>query len=261
VTVESVLLEALARALGIESGDASETARELGYRVGSRTDRGVSALVNVVSIRIQGPESVSSPRALLGRVNELLANAGHPLWVTAWAEVSPDFNPRHAVSRTYLYLLDATGLDRQAMTEAAGHLLGQHDFGSFCRSDWLPTILRLDRVELKEQPPWLALRFKAPAFRWHLVRRLTAALMAVGQERVTIDELRGALEHPHPDGGWGTAPAAGLTLEAVDHPELEWHAAPGVAMAARWAERRQSELNWELEFVRRAGRLRSRDEG
>lgn len=252
VTVESELLEALGRALYLGNQDVTEIAELLGYRVGSRTDRGVSALANVISIHLPGSDT-PSPLALLGRANELLTRRKRPLWVTAWAQVPDDFNPRNAISRTYCYLLPGTDLDVPAMTEAADCLMGEHDFGSFCRSDGKTTRLTLDSVKIREQEPGLTLRFTAPAFRWQMVRRMTAALVAVGRARTTIDEVKAALEEPDPDGGWGAAPPTGLILERVEYEGLEWHEGPGANMAGKWARQRENELTLELGFTRRLG--------
>lgn len=262
-------MEALAESFHPKDAEPSKIARELGYRIGSRTDRGVSALANVVSIRFETMEEqtrtedpsepqAASPLAMLGRVNELISRRDHPLWVTAWAEVPADFNPRHAVSRTYLYRLAANDLDVEAMRATASLLTGEHDFGTFCRRAGESSVLELDSLEITPQGSWLALRFTALAFRWQLVRRLVAALEAVGQGRSRKEDVQRALERPEPERSWGAAPAEGLILERVDYQALVWQAAPGRAIAGVWAERRRTELTWELEFTQSLQHLANR---
>src|SRR3972149_2640718 len=109
-TVEGECLRAL-RAAGIlrDPGEAS-------FRSASRTDRGVSAIGNVI-----GFESALAPRAAIGAFND----RARDVWAWAVAAVPEGFHPRHAVERWYRYhLLD--DLDLPRLQAAAREGVGAH---------------------------------------------------------------------------------------------------------------------------------------
>ncbi len=257
-TVERELLNALLQSADIVAS-VDKLPRTLGYRSGSRTDRDVSALANAVSLNWPLGETGRRPEAVLGKASEILIDREQPLWITGWSLALDEFNPRHARSRTYRYLLLNEGIDANKVAGTGRLLEGVHDFGSFCRPDGQDTRLELSRVEVTETGSWLALRFTAPRFRWRMVRQLTWALAAVGQGRLTRTAVAEALARPDPDRGWGAAPARGLTLEDIDYPGLEWRTGPGSTPARNWSRNSLPEARWKVDFIERL--WRTADEG
>lgn len=248
LTVEGALLEALAEAADLEFRDQSEAATKLEYRSGSRTDRGVSAACNVFSVIWPTTFGEFEPSKVIvwrKHAGQLLLRKGHPVFLGPWAQVPDDFRPRHATERTYRYLLPADGLALEPIQKTARLLEGEHDFATFCRSEGKSTVLTLSSCQVRSnQPPftlesssdltgveqgmesvparYLTLTFTAPYFRWQLVRRLVAALEAVGKGKATPKQVVQALETPDASRSWGAAPPENLTLERVVYPEIEW---------------------------------------
>ena len=93
------------------------------------------------------------------------------------------FNARfNTVSREYHYYFDSTGLDVSKIQEAAGYLVGEHDFQNFCKqqpvykkSGTVRTIFEADVKELEAQESggiqfsFSRFRIKGSGFLWHQV--------------------------------------------------------------------------------------------
>jgi tRNA pseudouridine38-40 synthase len=159
-----------------------------------RTDAGVHALAQVVHFDTdaQRPDT-----AWVRGVNAHLPSSV----AVRWARPMPDeFHARFsATGRRYRYLLLNRGqrpglmaarvgwfhrpLDADAMAEAAGLLLGEHDFSAFraaeCQAKSPVKTLRRAGVERHGDP--LVFDFEASAFLHHMVRNLVGALVYVGK--------------------------------------------------------------------------------
>src|SRR5689334_9659106 len=103
-TVEGECLVALRAAKMIrDPGDSF-------FRSASRTDRGVSAVGNVIAFNTPFPLD-----AVIGAFND----RARDVWAWAVASVPDAFQPRHALERWYRYGLP-DGLDLSLVREAAG---------------------------------------------------------------------------------------------------------------------------------------------
>uniref|UniRef100_UPI0037E8B684 tRNA pseudouridine synthase-like 1 n=1 Tax=Semicossyphus pulcher TaxID=241346 RepID=UPI0037E8B684 len=223
--------------------------------ISSRTDRGVHALSNSAHFDLQrkNDKPPFPDDVLVSALNSHLRT--EQIRVTRAHRVPDNFHARyHALSRTYVYRialgvshhtllpladhfcwdLSNTELDLGAMREAAGLLVGVHDFSSFraINSD-LPfkdPVRTLDVASIqpgssfvnahfhREIPLW-ELAFRGRSFLYKQVRRMTGALVAVGQGRLSVPQLKEVLEVrdslAYPQGL--VAPAHGLFLTRVDY--------------------------------------------
>lgn len=199
--------------------------------VAGRTDAGVHAAGQVAAIDL--PDRFDA-RTIREALNFHLKP--HPLVVLEAAAVGQAWSPRFdAIGRTYLYTLlnrrARPGLDRRvwhvpqpldadAMQEAAGALIGWHDFTSFraascqAKSPWR-TIERLEVARLGER---LTVRAEARSFLHHQVRNLVGTLKLVGEGRWPVARVAEALAARDRAAAGPTAPADGLTLVAVRYP-------------------------------------------
>lgn len=181
------------------------------FRVAARTDRGVSAVGQVVALNV------------LGKPNLNIINTHLPEDIGALAatEVQPDFDPRaHALEKHYRYVCEApSGFDSHLARQAARLLEGTHDFKHFCKhEEGRPTIAELKRVSIRGRKT-LTFDFIARAFLWQQVRRMVGALLSVGTGKLSLDRLEGMLTGQG-DQAIRPAPPEGLFLVGVRYPSL-----------------------------------------
>ena len=113
------------------------------------------------------------------------------------------------------------GLDLVAMERAATHLLGLHDFASFCKRREGATTVRtlLDLRWSRGETGLATLEVRADAFCHSMVRSLVGCLLAVGDGRRDPDWAAEVLGARTRLPTLTVAPAHGLTLEEVAYPD------------------------------------------
>ena len=124
-------------------------------------------------------------------------------------------------------------LDVAAMDAAADHLLGEHDFASFCKKrEGATTIRTLRQLSSERVGDRVETTVRADAFCHSMVRSLMGALVAVGENRYppqwAAEILSGRVRDPRVK----VMAAHGLTLEEVVYP-------PDDQLAARVQESRR----------------------
>jgi len=139
-TIEHHVFKAL-RKVKLVPDDAKP--EDLEYSRCGRTDKGVSALSQVMTVRVRSGARVGAelpaPGAELdycGTMNRVLPD---DIQVLGWSPVGEDFNARFSCqNREYKYHLCSPGvapLNLERMQEAARDLVGEHDFRNFCKAD------------------------------------------------------------------------------------------------------------------------------
>jgi tRNA pseudouridine38-40 synthase len=195
-----------------------------------RTDAGVHALGQVVSADV--PDG-SDPAALTSALNAML---GPSLAVTECTAAADDFHARFSArSRTYAYAIltapvhdpwlvrtslhHPSPLDLAAMNEAAGHLVGRHDFRSFGRvsEPGAPAERVLFELSCRRSGSLIRIRARANAFIHQMVRSLTGLLIQVGAGKRSPDEVPGVLAARDRARAGPVAPPHGLCLVSVEY--------------------------------------------
>ncbi len=212
-----------------------------------RTDAGVHAWGQVLSFVM--PTGAVDVDRIQKSVNSRL---GPEIVVREIAQVPDDFSARFsAIGRRYRYLvinrsvddpfLARTGwwvdsqrhgpLELAAMNAACGHLIGQHDFSSFCRRPRArPTEAgatgEVSLARRVDEARWLdlgegILRFdiRGSAFCHQMVRSIVGFMVAVGRGKRHADELPDVLAARDRSRAENPAPPHGLTLWQVDYPD------------------------------------------
>jgi tRNA pseudouridine38-40 synthase len=176
-----------------------------------------------------------SNRSWLRGINSNLPDDINALWVYT---VGDNFHARFSArSRSYRYVIlnceirsalqrhrvwwFRHELDITFMQAGADLLAGQHDFTSFraasCQSKSpvrTVTELRVTRVE-----EHIHIDCTADAFLHHMVRNIVGSLVRVGQGDEPVAWIQQILDSRDRKHMGLTAPAAGLTLTAVEYPE------------------------------------------
>lgn len=196
-----------------------------------RTDAGVHALGQVAHFDL---ERATTSRTVRDALNAYLRP--QPIAILSAAAVEPDFHARlSARRRSYRYLvlnrparpaLDIGrvwhvpfALDIDAMTEAAGHLIGKHDFTSFravlCQAK--SPVRTLDRLDLTREGDVLAFSTEARSYLHHQIRNIVGTLMLVGRRKWQPHRVADALEARDRSAAGPTAPPDGLYLTRVEY--------------------------------------------
>ncbi|MCO4763159.1 MAG: tRNA pseudouridine(38-40) synthase TruA [Myxococcales bacterium] len=164
------------------------------------------------------------------------------LAITGAEEVTDDFHVRHdAIGKRYVYRLWSGRarcptrrrdhwhvpwqLDTDAMSEAARHFEGEHDFAGFrttaCSAQ--TTLRSLSHVRVVtdagglsvEGERAIAIVVEGNAFLHNMVRIIAGTLVEVGKGRIPATELPSIIASQERSRAGTTAPGHGLTLEAV----------------------------------------------
>jgi len=199
-----------------------------GMAVAGRTDAGVHATGQVLSVDVEGgppPEHV--PEALNGVLPEDVA-------VLHAVETGPEFHARFSArSRSYRYRVLARRapspletrralwwprpVDADALAGAAALLAGEHDFCAFTPTETQHEVFRrsVKAAQWEADGDHLDFAITADSFLRHMVRTLVGTMLEAGPEAPTrIEALLDG--RPRSDAGL-TAPPWGLYLEHVEY--------------------------------------------
>ena len=226
-TVQQVLEDALTRVL--------RTDPPVQLTVAGRTDAGVHARGQVAHADLPAAAWLEAAPAILRRLAGLLPP---DVRVRRIVPAPVGFDARFsALSRRYSYRVcdDATGpdplrrhdtlwyrrgLEVGAMNEAAGLLLGEHDFAAFCRRREGATTVRelLSLSWARPEPTVAEATVVADAFCHSMVRALVGALLKVGDGARPPSWPAQVLTARVRDPAVPVVPPHGLCLEEVRYP-------------------------------------------
>lgn len=201
-----------------------------------RTDAGVHALAQVASCAIESPIPVAN---LVVALNDILPPAVRVLTIE---EASPDFHARaSAKAKTYRYRIwrgaicppflaryvyhHPYPLDEGAMAEAAGAVVGEHDFTSLAAAD--PERGReaqeVSNVRTVFSSAWqregqeMLYTVRGNGFLHHMVRNLVGTFLLMGKGSLRPEDMTGILQAKSRSAAGPTAPAHGLYLVSVEY--------------------------------------------
>jgi tRNA pseudouridine38-40 synthase len=203
--------------------------------VAGRTDAGVHARGQVASFLTS---SRLAPSRLQAATNAALAPE---IVVVDARDAREGFDARFsATERGYRYVIDTAPvadpftaryvwhrpaeMSIDPMRAAARHLVGEHDFTSFCRhpGPGKPTVRDVRRISVARAGSIISIRFDANAFLHQMVRSIVGALVRVGEGRLEPLDVRAMLEARERSAVSQPAPARGLTLERVSYGTRRW---------------------------------------
>jgi tRNA pseudouridine38-40 synthase len=204
-----------------------------------RTDAGVHALGQVVSVA--GVPDNGDLERLQSALNGL---CGPAIAVHGCADAPAEFNARFSArSRTYIYAISTAAipdpwlartalhhdgpLDVASMNEAAGHLVGHHNFSSFGRlpSPESPADRTLYELRCAEDGDIIRVRARANAFLHQMVRSLVGTLVNVGEGHVSPSTMPAVLSAGDRSAAGRVAPPHGLCLVSVEY-DSGWSGPP-----------------------------------
>ncbi len=189
-----------------------------------RTDAGVHATGQVIAFSYAGRLSAAE---LTEALNGLLPP---DVAVRDLRRAAQGFHPRYAARyREYRYTVwngprsplrertafrARTNLDVDAMARAATAFEGRHDFSAFGGADPQP-VRNVHHVRVRREGHLITIDVRADAFLRGMVRRMVAALIAVGAGKIDETAVATALADRRPALDGAAAPARGLCLRRV----------------------------------------------
>ena len=218
ITVEEVVNKALKKLTG-------EDIQVIGA---SRTDSGVHALGNVA---VFDTHTTIPPERISYALNQRLPE---DIVIVKSEEVAEDFHPRYCdCSKTYEYHILNTripiptkrltnyfvsyDLDVEKMRKAAGYLIGEHDFVSFCnvRTDVEDTVRTVTELEILKDGEEITIRISGNCFLYNMVRIIVGTLIRVGRGFYEPEKVKEILEAKDRKAAGVTAPPHGLILAEI----------------------------------------------
>ncbi len=194
----------------------------------SRTDSGVHAEHQVVTFK------TASGQNLYRMVKALNALLPTDIRIVSARCPNVDFHPIiHSTGKAYRYRVwrsagespflmpfvwsMSASLDVGAMTMASRHLIGEHDFTSFCAVDSSARskIRRIREIVIREAGPMLEFWVVGDGFLKQMVRNVVGTLIAVGKGAMLESSVKDVLAAKNRKAAGTTAPGQGLCLVRV----------------------------------------------
>jgi len=191
-----------------------------------RTDAGVHARGQVCHFDTDNP---MPGRMMMRGVNALLPR---DIVVREIEEVPQEFHARYgAMERTYRYYISQvpTALERKqrwyvghpldvaAMQRCADAIIGEHDFGAFCRVDSSAKHFRcvVKAATWQRSGTDVVFEISANRFLYGMVRALVSTMVDVGRGKISVEEFVDILQSRQRSRASSSAPPSGLFLEVV----------------------------------------------
>jgi tRNA pseudouridine38-40 synthase len=213
----------------IERALAAVTQEEIRVFGAGRTDTGVHAQGQVIAFSTVWRHPVEELQRALNAV------LPKDIAVRELRPVARGFHPRFdAVSREYRYTIFnqpvrsplarrfachfPQPLDVSAMNEAAGILVGSHDFASFGQAPQGDnTVREVYRAQWTPEGPFAYFDIVANAFLYRMVRSLVGTLLLVGTGELSQDGFEEIFQSADRSRAGQVAPARGLCLMKVNY--------------------------------------------
>ena len=200
-TVEGELIKNLTQQGFIE--DATKSC----FRSASRTDRGVSALGNVIAFNTDSTKK---------HIFQVLTSKLNEIFVYGIKIVEPNFYPRYAKYRIYRYYLKNHNFALEKLLSVTALFTGEHNFHNFARVEADKNPIRIiDNILVTEQDDFFIIDFYAQTFLWHQIRRVVSALEKAISGKLEKEQIIDALANPDKKVDFGLALAEPLILRDI----------------------------------------------
>lgn len=237
MTIQGKMETAVMRMLN-PSGDGSVILGSFEGRIpeiisAGRTDGGVHALAMCANMHLETDLSIDRIRDDINR------NLPDDICVISVEEAPDRFHARYnATGKTYRYTCYAGDLkpvfdrkycyelgrlpDIAAMKKAAGFIIGEHDFKSFCGNLHMKKscVRIVDKIDISYEDERLTFTYHGNGFLQYMVRIMTGTLLEVGLGKRTPESVKEVIECRDRSKAGFTAPARGLALVEVDYEEI-----------------------------------------
>ena len=131
--------------------------------------------------------------------------------------ITPVKNP-FLINKAYFFPFN---LDVDLMNEAANELLNFTDFSCFSKSntDTLTNDCKINFAHLKIEKDCLVFTISANRFLRNMVRAIVGTLLDIGEQKITINDLKKIIDSKNRSEAGTSVPAHGLYLTKVKYPK------------------------------------------
>ena len=204
-TVEARIIHSLK-----QTGYITPHPKESIFRSASRTDKGVSALGNVIAFNTE-----KNVDYLIDEINDSL----HHIVFYGKKRVEDSFYPRHASQRIYHYYVNKDDIDIEILQLIVPLFIGSFNFSNFARVESYKNPVRsIDNINIIDFESFFILEFCAQTYLWHQIRRIVSAILKVKKQKNTKQEIMYALTHPEKQYDFGVASPEQLILNDIIYP-------------------------------------------
>jgi tRNA pseudouridine38-40 synthase len=202
--------------------------------IASRLDRGVHALD--FALCFQTPDDSISIEHLF---YYLKRSVPKDIYLKDLRQVRDDFSPRYDCrNKQYLYLIQNSAsinpllspftfipkhpLDENSLSSVLDIINGEHDFRYFSTPEEDDnTIINIEDAYMVKNGDILAIRFVSKSFLRYQVRFMVGAMIYHAYGKLSLDEIKIALDGKKPTHFKYKAEPQGLILEKINYPEVE----------------------------------------
>ena len=176
-------------------------------RFASRTDKGVSAFGNVLSIDLIDEKNI---------LNELNTDFDDIIFYGI-TNVDSTFNPRHAKQRIYRYYISGD-YQINEWINLIDIFKGEHDYSNFARIEkYKNPVKKIDDILIRERDSFCCIEFYAHSFLWHQIRKIMSALIKFEKDKISSNDIIEALINPDKKIDFGLASSTPLVLFDVKY--------------------------------------------
>lgn len=223
-----------------------EIHKDVVFRTASRTDKGVSAIGNILMLEMD-----RDPSEVAQALNALTRD----VFFWAYAEVEPDFKYRFAKTRWYRYYLPGQFDEKYLyrFRNGATVFLGEHNFRGFCRED--PTrkeeedtfVRTIDEISVSMDDNGIMVDIKAKNFLWHMIRKMIWTVKRYSDYEISLAQIDTMLEKGTKDIEIGIAEGENLILMDVEYKDVKFCMIPGIGKDELL--KRRETLSREMQFL------------
>ncbi len=148
------------------------------YKFLSRTDRGVSALSNILKL---GTEENLNIKKLTHSLKDI--------WI--YGKTNNEMNL--PLTKTYRYYLFDNDYDEDLIAKSLSLFDGHHDFFSFSKYDGAEETKRAIETNYRKKGSIYILEFKGKGFLWQMIRRIVGSIVDYANGNLTDEKILSAL--------------------------------------------------------------------
>lgn len=209
-TVEGSLLEAFKKAGVMDDPVKSK------YSIAGRTDKGVHALGNVVTLKTDSEATINQINFFLPQTIQIIGRT----------EVPNGFKPRYAESRHYKYVFfndpySGDSLNLKRMQSASKIFEGTHNFQNFSKRSERDPTRNIKQLTVSQDGDITVFDVVGESFLWNMVRKMIQVITMVGNRKLEENDVE-ILLNPDTPASISPAPPEGLILMGINYKDVEF---------------------------------------